>query len=165
MSSGDYAPGVVNKTELTVTLEIFRYCPTASESGWDTVVCSLPANASLQDMLMAVKNNVDGSLTFRAGDGTGSPTSGVRVNGRLVLADSTIISEVVSADGRIKIEPLSGYPVIRDLMVDYSKFEENRMKAKPWMTSSPREGAYLINGMAVGVMESEDAVKLHAART
>ncbi|MDP7372653.1 MAG: flavodoxin domain-containing protein, partial [Candidatus Poseidoniaceae archaeon] len=83
--SGDYAPGIVNKTELTVTLEIFRYCPTASESGWDTVVCSLPANASLQDMLMAVKNNVDGSLTFRAGDGTGSPTSGVRVNGRLVL--------------------------------------------------------------------------------
>ena len=161
--SGDYAPGIVNKTELTVTLEIFRYCPTASESGWDTVVCSLPANASLQDMLMAVKNNVDGSLTFRAGDGTGSPTSGVRVNGRLVLADSTIISEVVSADGRIKIEPLSGYPVIRDLMVDYSKFEENRMRAKPWMTSSPREGAYLINGMAVGVMESEDAVKLHAA--
>ena len=27
------------------------------------------------------------------------------------------------------------------------------------------ERTYLINGMAVGVMESEDAVKLHAART
>ena len=36
VASGDYAPGIVNKTELTVTLEIFRYCPTASESGWDT---------------------------------------------------------------------------------------------------------------------------------
>lgn len=161
--SGDFAPGVVNKTELTVTLEIFRYCPTAAESGWDTITCSLPANASLQEMLTAVKSNVDGSLTFRTGDGNGSPTCGLRVNGRLALADITSISDVVGADGRIKLEPLSGYPVIRDLMVDYSRFEDNRMKAKPWMTSSPREGAYLINGMAVGVMESETAVKLHAS--
>ena len=161
--SGDFAPGLIDKTELTVTLEIFRYCPTAAESGWDTVVCSLPANASVQDMLSAVKSNVDGSLTFRTGDGTGSPTAGLRVNGRLILADTTCISEVIGADGRMKIEPLSGYPVIRDLMVDYSKFEDNRIKAKPWMTSSPREGAYLINGTAVGVMESEDAVRLHVS--
>ncbi|MEC8242210.1 MAG: flavodoxin domain-containing protein [Candidatus Thermoplasmatota archaeon] len=161
--SGDFAPGLINKTELTVTLEIFRYCPTAAESGWDTIVCSLPANASVQDMLSAVKSNVDGSLTFRTGDGTGSPTAGLRVNGRLILADTTCISEVIGADGRMKIEPLSGYPVIRDLMVDYSKFEDNRIKAKPWMTSSPREGAYLINGTAVGVMESEDAVRLHVS--
>ncbi len=161
--SGDFAPGPVDKSELTVTLEIFRYCPTAAESGWDTLVCSIPANASVQDMLTAVKNNVDGSLTFRTGDGTGSPTSGLRVNGRLILADTTCISKVVGTGGRIKIEPLSGYPVIRDLMVDYSRFEDNRMRAKPWMTSSPREGAYLINGTAVGVMESEDAVRLHAS--
>ncbi len=160
--SGDFAPGTIDKAELTVTLELFRYCPTAAESGWDTLVCSVPANASLQDMLSAVKNDVDGSLTFRTGDGTGSPTSGVRVNGRLVLADITAISEVIGADGRIKIEPMSGYPVIRDLMVDYSKFEERRMKAKPWMSSSPREGAYIINGEAVGVMDSADAVKLHS---
>ena len=160
--SGDFAPRAVDKTELTVTLEIFRYCPTAAESGWDTVVCSIPANASIQDMLMAVKNGVDGSLTFRVGNGTGSPTSGVRVNGRLALADITSISDVVGADGGIKIEPIPGYPVIRDLMVDYSKFEENRMKAKPWMSSSPREGEYLINGVAVGVMDSSEAVKLHS---
>jgi len=160
--SGDFAPRAVDKTELTVTLELFRYCPTAAESGWDTVVCSIPANASIQDMLMAVKNSVDGSLTFRVGNGTGSPTSGVRVNGRLALIDITSISDVVGADGRIKIEPIPGYPVIRDLMVDYSKFEENRMKAKPWMSSSPREGEYLINGVAVGVMDSGEAVKLHS---
>ena len=160
--SGDFAPRVVDKSELTVTLEIFRYCPTAAESGWDTVVCSIPANASIQDMMMAVKNSVDGSLTFRVGNGSGSPTSGVRVNGRLALADITSISDVIGADGRIKIEPIPGYPVIRDLMVDYSKFEENRMKAKPWMSSSPREGEYLINGVAVGVMESSEAVKLHS---
>ena len=40
--SGDFAPRAVDKTELTVTLEIFRYCPTVAESGWDTVVCQYP---------------------------------------------------------------------------------------------------------------------------
>ena len=159
--SGDFAPGMVDTSELTVTLEMFRYCPTAAESGWDTIVCSLPANASIQEMLFAIKNNVDGSLTFRVGDGTGSPTSGVRVNGRLVIADITSISEAIGVNGVMKIEPLSGYPVIRDLMVDFSRFEENRLKAKPWMSSNSREGEYLINGDAVGTMESEQAVSLH----
>ena len=161
--SGDFAPGVVDQAELTVTVELFRYCPIEADSGWDTVVCSLPANASIQDMLLAIKNDVDGSLTFRMGDGSGTASCGVRVNGRLVLADSTSIGSVTSADGRMKIEPLSGYPVIRDLMVDYSRFEENRMKAKPWMQSNPREGEYLLNGMAVGTMSKEEAMKLHAS--
>ena len=161
--SGDFAPGVVDQTELTVTVELFRYCPIEADSGWDTVVCSLPANASIQDMLLAIKNDVDGSLTFRMGDGSGTASCGVRINGRLVLADSTSIANVATADGRMKIEPLSGYPVIRDLMVDYSRFEENRMKAKPWMQSNPREGEYLLNGMAVGTMSKEEALKLHAS--
>ena len=161
--SGDFAPGVVDQTELTVTVELFRYCPSDAESGWDTVVCSLPANASVQDMLLAIKNDVDGSLTFRMGDGSGTASCGIRINGRLVLADSTSIGSLTTADGRLKIEPLSGYPVIRDLMVDYSKFEENRMKAKPWMQSNPRDGEYLINGMAVGTMSKEEATKLHTS--
>ncbi|MDG1548435.1 MAG: flavodoxin domain-containing protein, partial [Candidatus Poseidoniaceae archaeon] len=161
--SGDFAPGVVDQTELTVTVEIFRYCPSAAESGWDTIVCSLPANASIQDMLLAIKNDVDGSLTFRMGDGSGTASCGIRINGRLVLADITSIGSVVKSDGRLKIEPLSGYPVIRDLMVDYSKFEENRIKAKPWMQSNPREGEYLLNGMAVGTMSKEAASKLHSS--
>jgi succinate dehydrogenase/fumarate reductase-like Fe-S protein len=69
------------------------------------------------------------------GDGSGTASCGIRINGRLVLADTTSIGSVIKSDGRLKIEPLSGYPVIRDLMVDYSKFEENRIKAKPWMQS------------------------------
>ena len=161
--SGDFAPGVVDQTELTVTVEIFRYCPSAAESGWDTIVCSLPANASIQDMLLAIKNDVDGSMTFRMGDGSGTASCGIRINGRLVLADITSIGSAVKSDGRLKIEPLSGYPVIRDLMVDYSKFEENRIKAKPWMQSNPREGEYLLNGMAVGTMSKEAASKLHSS--
>ena len=116
-----------------ILVEIFRYCPANAESGWDTVARSIPANASVQDLLCAVRNDIDGSLAFRMGDGSGTATSGLRVNGRLVLADVSNVADLASSSGRIKIEPLTGYPVIRDLMVDYSKFEENRSKVNPWM--------------------------------
>ena len=162
VASGDFAPGVIDKTELQVTLELFRYCPATSESGWDVLECSVPANASIQDLLFAVKNDVDGSFSFRAGNGTGSQTSGLRVNNRLVLADLGSVSQLVSSTGRLKIEPLSGYPIIRDLVVDFSKFEENRSKVKPWMVSEPREGEYLTNGSAIGTMTSEEAMTLHS---
>ena len=162
VASGDFAPGIIDKTELQVTLELFRYCPATSESGWDVVECSVPANASIQDLLYAVKNDIDGSFSFRAGNGTGSSTSGLRVNNRLVLADLASVSQLVSSTGRLKIEPLSGYPIIRDLVVDFSKFEENRSKVKPWMVSEPREGEYLLNGSAIGTMTSEEALTLHS---
>ena len=160
--SGDFAPGLIDESELSVTVELFRYCPAVSQSGWDTIECSIPANATVQDLLYAVKNDIDGSLSFRAGNGSGTATAGLRVNNRLVLADLACISQLVSSTGVLKIEPLSGYPVIRDLVVDYSKFEENRSKAKPWMVSEPREGEYLLNGSAIGTMTSEEAMTLHA---
>ena len=47
-------------------------------------------------------------------------------------------------------------------MVDYSNFEENRAKVKPWMKSEPRDGEYLINGSAMGIMASETANTLHS---
>ena len=160
--SGDFAPGLINKSELTVTVEIFRYCPAAAQSGWDTIECSIPANATIQDLLSAVKNDIDGSLSFRSGSGSGTPTAGLRVNNRLVLADIVCVSELISENGRLKIEPLSGYPVIRDLVVDYSKFEDNRSKVKPWMVSEPRDGDYIQNGSPIGTMSSEEALTLHS---
>ena len=162
IASGDFAPGLIDESELSITVELFRYCPVDAQSGWDTIECTIPSNATVQDLLYAVKNDVDGSLSFRAGNGSGTATAGLRVNNRLVLADLACVSQLVSSTGVLKIEPLSGHPVIRDLVVDYSKFEENRSKAKPWMVSEPREGEYLLNGSAVGTMNSEEALTLHA---
>ena len=160
--SGDFAPGLIDDSELSLTVELFRYCPAVSQSGWDTIECTIPSNATVQDLLFAVKNDIDGSLSFRAGNGSGTATAGLRVNNRLVLADLANVSQLISSTGVLKIEPLSGYPVIRDLVVDYSKFEENRSKAKPWMVSEPRDGEYLLNGSPVGTMTSEEAMTLHA---
>ena len=162
VADGDFAPGVVVKEDLSITLSLFRYCPSANESGWDTIACAVPGHATVEDLLVAIQQDVDGSFAFRRGSGNGTPTSGVRVNGRVVLADLANISDLAGEGGQLKIEPLPGYPVIRDLIVDYFAFESNRSNSKPWLRADPREGATLLNGSPMGTMDSPTAAMLHA---
>ncbi len=162
VASGDFTPATVAQDELSITLSLFRYCPAAADTGWDTISCAIPGHATVEDLLVAVQQDVDGSLAFRRGNGNGSPTSGIRVNGRIVLADLVQISDLVNEGGVLKIEPLPGYPVIRDLVVDYSSFESQRSAGKPWMRADPRDGHTLLNGSAMGTMESTTASTLHA---
>jgi flavodoxin/succinate dehydrogenase/fumarate reductase-like Fe-S protein/ferredoxin len=156
---GDFAPGLIDATEIQVELELFRYCPAQGERGWDVIATSVPASASLEDLLMTFQRDVDGSFAFRRGVVGATATTGVRANGRVVLSDVARVGDLVS-NGKLKIEPLPGYPVIRDLIVDTRKFEENRSKAKPWMQADPREGERLLSGQAVGVLASETSLAL-----
>ena len=160
---GDFAPGIIEKADLTITLEIFRYCPEAGESGWDTLTCAVPGHATVQDLLITMQRDVDGSLAFRRGGSAGTPTTGVRVNGRIVLSDCAQISELTNDGGRVRIEPLPGHPVIRDLVVDTSRYEGHRSRAEPWMRTDPREGEHLPSGQAMGTMDSAAATALHQA--
>jgi succinate dehydrogenase / fumarate reductase iron-sulfur subunit len=162
VADGDFAPGTVAQEDLAITLSLFRYCPAANESGWDTISCAVPGHATVEDLLMAIQHDVDGSFAFRRGSGNGSATSGVRVNGRVVLADLACIGDLVGEGGELKVEPLPGYPVIRDLVVDYTSYEANRGESKPWLRADPREGATLLNGSAMGTMEPATASTLHA---
>ena len=162
VASGDFTPAPVAQEELSITLSLFRYCPSAADTGWDTISCAIPGHATVEDLLVAIQHDVDGSLAFRRGNGNGSPTSGIRVNGRVVLADLVQISDLVNEGGVLKIEPLPGYPVIRDLIVDYSSFETQRSAGKPWMRADPRDGHNLLNGSALGTMKAATAATLHA---
>ena len=161
VSSGDFTPGIVIMDEISVTIELFRYCPSAAQSGWDTISCAVPAHATVEDLLLAIQQDVDGSLAFRRGTNSGTPTTGVRVNGRIVLADLARISDLIGPGGNLKIEPAPGLPIIRDLIVDLSGYEAARARAEPWMRADPREGARLLSGAAVGTMEASLATELH----
>ncbi len=160
---GDFSPGTIQREELSITLELFRYSPEAAESGWDTLTCTVPGHATIQDLLMTMQRDVDGSLAFRRGNGAGTPTTGVRVNGRVVLADATMVANVMASSGRVRIEPLPGHPVVRDLIVDTSRYESHRSRAEPWMRTDPREGERLPSGMAMGTVDAATATALHQA--
>lgn len=161
VSSGDFTPGTVVMDEISLTIELFRYCPSAAQSGWDTISCAVPAHATVEDLLVAIQQDVDGSLAFRRGSNAATATSGLRVNGRIVLADIARVSDLVGASGVLKIEPVPGVPIIRDLIVDLSGYEAARARAEPWLVADPREGALLLNGAAVGTMDASLATELH----
>ena len=160
---GDFAPGMVEQESLTITVDVFRYCPEAAESGWDTLTCAVPGHATVQDLLITMQRDLDGSLAFRRGGSAGTPTTGVRVNGRIVLSDAVQIGDLAEDGGKVRIEPLPGHPVVRDLVVDTGRYESHRSRAEPWMRTDPREGEHLPSGQAMGTMDSAAATALHQA--
>tara|TARA_B100000700_G_scaffold39492_2_gene39747 strand:+ start:636 stop:2807 length:2172 start_codon:yes stop_codon:yes gene_type:complete len=161
-STGDFTPGQIEQAELSITMRIFRYNPLMAQSGYDTVAVALPGHASIEDALVAVKREVDGSLTFRSGAVAGqNPLTGVKANGRILPADTTRICDLVSDGDTLTIEPVPGYDVVKDLMVSYDRYDSERANSKPWMEADPRQGERLISGAAMGVMTPAEATHLH----
>ncbi len=161
--TGDFTPGMIEQPNLSMTLRIFRYDPIKAESGYDTVAVVLPGHATLEDALLAVKRDVDGSLAFRSGGSCGqNPLTGVKANGRILPADTTRVCDLISEGGTLTIEPLPGYEVLKDLMVSYERFDVARSNSKPWMVADPRQGEKLPNGSPMGVMSSDEATFLHS---
>lgn len=162
VDDGDFTPGSISKEDIAFTLSIFRYSPETSSQGWDYIACASPQHASVQDLLISIRNDVDSSLAFRQGTSAGSMNTGIRANGQVILADSVSIGSLIEDGGELKLEPLPGHPVVRDLVVDHSKYEEFRSNAKPWLRADPRDGEYLLSGAPVGTMEPAIAASLHS---
>ena len=161
-SSGDVA--TIIQPEIQMTVSIFRYESATGETGTDTWACAVPGHHSVLDLLRSLKSTQDGSLTFRDG-AANDPTTGVCVNGRLVLPGMTRICDVVRDKGEgavLQIEPLSAYEVIRDLVVDYSSFENLRASTNPWFVGGEREGVFA-SGTLIGKMDAVVATELHAS--
>ncbi len=159
---GDFAPGIIEKADLTITLEIFRYCPEAGESGWDTLTCAVPGHATVQDLLITMQRDVDGSLAFRRGGSAGTPTTGVRVNGRIVLADCAQISELTKDGGRVRIEPLPG-PCGSRFGRRHVPLRKPPQSCRALDANRPSRGRTPSSGQAMGTMDSAAATALHQA--
>jgi len=65
----------------------------------------------------------------------------MRINGKAMMACSALVDKLLGADGRgtITLEPLSKFPVVRDLAVDRSVLFENLKIVKAWV---PIDGTY-----------------------
>jgi succinate dehydrogenase / fumarate reductase, iron-sulfur subunit len=77
------------------------------------------------------------------------------INGRARMACSALVDEL---EKPIRLEPLSKFPVIRDLAVDRSVLFENLKRVKAWV---PIDGTYDLGpGPRVGMQEQEEAYPL-----
>jgi len=133
--------------ERTMTLRVARYRPEhRSEPYLDDFDVPYREDMVVLDALNLIKDDLDGSLAYRWSCRMGVCGScGMMVNYRPRLTCSTFLREFYPKP--IVIEPLDGFPVVRDLVVDMTGFMEKLQAVKPWIsreTDDPVEsGEYL----------------------
>lgn len=63
------------------------------------------------------------------------------VNGRVQMACGTSVSDVVRGRSALVLEPLSKFPVVRDLVVDRSSYGESLRRMGIWSVGEPNSGS------------------------
>ena len=117
-----------------VTLKIQRYNPETEEQSLETYSVEMNEEATLLDTLDVVKDQVDGSLSYRKSCRMAVCGScGMRMNGAAVLACKTPMKPVVDSGEVPVISPMGNLPVIKDLVVDMAPFWEKFKAIKPYL--------------------------------
>ena len=116
-----------------ITLRVARYRPEEeSESRFEDYEVPCPSDWVVLDGLNHVKDQIDGTLSYRWSCRMGICGScGMLVNGEPKLTCATFLSDY--APGPVRVEPLRNFPVIRDLVVELGDFMSKLTRVKPWI--------------------------------
>ena len=131
----------------SVQLQVYRYRPESDpEPSWETFEVPLHSEWMILDALNYIKDHLDGSLSYRWACRMGVCGScGMMVNGQPVLTCATYLESLLP--GPIRVEPLQGFPIIRDLVGDITDFLEKLTRVKPWIVRAEEkplaDGEYL----------------------
>jgi succinate dehydrogenase / fumarate reductase iron-sulfur subunit len=122
-----------------VELTVKRYNPEAdAKPHWQTFEVRVEDDDRVLDALQAVRWHHDGTLAFRFSCAHGVCGSDAMViNGENALACAMLVRE---AGDRIKVEPMRGLPVIKDLVVDMEPFFAQYRAVLPYLVSSGDPG-------------------------
>lgn len=117
------------------TLRIQRFNPEADRKPHlESYRVRLTPDTTVLDALHAVKDEQDGSLTFRRSCRHAICGScAMNVNGRNVLVCKTNLGKEAAGGRTVTVRPLPYLPVIKDLVVDRSSFWEQYLRVKPWL--------------------------------
>ncbi|OLB77283.1 MAG: succinate dehydrogenase/fumarate reductase iron-sulfur subunit [Actinobacteria bacterium 13_2_20CM_2_71_6] len=129
-----------------ITLRVARYRPEQEETPtFDEYAVPLRKDWAVLDGLNHIKDELDGTLSYRWSCRMGICGScGAMVNGEPKLTCATFLTDY--APGPVRVEPLTNFPVIRDLVVELTDFMHKLGTVKPWLIrdDSPiDEGEYL----------------------
>jgi fumarate reductase iron-sulfur subunit len=118
-----------------IILEVARYSPERdAEPTFQTYEVPFRKEWVILDALNHVKDQVDGSLTYRWSCRMGICGScGMMVNGEPRLACATFLSSYAGNGNKVRVEPLRYFPVVRDLVTEVSDFLGKLKKVKPWL--------------------------------
>jgi fumarate reductase iron-sulfur subunit len=116
----------------TISLEVFRYHPETDEQPrYQTYQVPFREDWVVLDALNYIKDEVDGTLTYRWSCRMGVCGScGMMVNGDPKLTCAAFLKDY---SGPIRVEPLTNFPVIRDLVINFDDFMHKLKEVKAWM--------------------------------
>ncbi len=118
-------------------LKIKRFQKERHPQQWlETFDVKIQKGMNLLEALLRIQDEQDGTLSFRYScRGAVCGSCAMKVNGVLVLACRTPVGPLLGETALI--EPLPHFPVIRDLIVDFSSFFEHYRKIKPYLHEKP----------------------------
>lgn len=144
----------------TFKMQIKRQASPDAPAVWETFELELRHGMNVTSALMEIALNpvtVDGKTTTPITYDSccleeicGS--CAMRINGRARMACSALIENL---EQPVKVEPLSKFPMVRDLQVDRSVLFENLKKVQAWV---PIDGTYDL-GAGPGQMPQEQEVR------
>jgi succinate dehydrogenase / fumarate reductase iron-sulfur subunit len=117
---------------MKVRFRIQRFDPSKDEKPYYQVYeCEAEPTDRVLDCLQRIKGHMDGSLTFRRSCAHGiCGSDAMTINGLNRLACKTLIKEVGK---EITVEPLRGFPVVKDLAVETDGFLAKYRAVKPYL--------------------------------
>jgi succinate dehydrogenase / fumarate reductase iron-sulfur subunit len=115
--------------------KIKRFNPeTDKKPHWEEYAVEADPTDRLLDGLNTVKWYVDGSLTYRRSCAHGiCGSDAMMINGRNQLACKLIMRDAANQGTPIAVEPLRGFPIVKDLVVDMDGFFEKYRAVKPFL--------------------------------
>ncbi len=127
---------------MRVRFEVFRYNPAVDESPrFQTYEVEMEETDRVLDGLNEIRWRLDGTLTFRRSCEHGiCGSDAMRINGKNRLACKTLVREVGE---RVRVEPLLGFPIVKDLVINQDRFFRHYRSVLPFLINEepapPRE--------------------------
>lgn len=120
---------------MKVTVEILRFDPAGdARPHWATYEVEAEPTDRVLDALYSIRWHQDGTLALRSSCGHGiCGSDAMRINGKHRLACKALVRDMAP---RIVIEPLKGFRVIKDLIVDLDGFLEQYRACHPFLVNN-----------------------------
>ena len=121
---------------MQVTLAIKRFNPEAEQSQpyFQEFTVDVDEHFTVLDSLIKVREEVDESLALRCSCRASICGScAMRVEGHATLACKTKLISVMDSQRKVRIEPMTNQPVVKDLVVDMKLFWDKVQAVEPWL--------------------------------
>ena len=128
----------------TIEFEVLRYRPEQEDApSWQRYTVRYGDDMSVLEALQRIKDDQDGSLTFRWSCRMAICGScGMMINGKPALSCKTFVRDL--APGPVRVEALAHLPIERDLVVSVEPFVAKLASVKAYLI--PREPRTLAEG-------------------